>query len=175
MEQTGTESKASFSPCPFQNCPRLSPEERHYLQLTGDCEVSQTKGSGSGIDNPISTQFGLNSDEPTWIKYQNSGFLMWFYARLESVAEEKSRYTINTKSFNYLKSIGRLIFTENRCLTSILQKHANDSHVAKSFWIVYYSVLCCSRNKEKGFRVRSGKYYICQLASMANVPAQPRN
>lgn len=175
MEQAGTESKASFSPCPFSELPRLSPEERHYLQLTGDSEISQTKRSGSGIDNPISTQFGLNSDESTWIEYQNSGFLMWFYVSLESVAEKKSRYAINLKSFNYLKSIGRLIFTENRHLTYILQRYANDSHVAKSFWIVYYSVLNCSRNKGKGFRVRSGKYYICQFASTANVPAQPRN
>ena len=46
---------------------------------------------------------------------------------------EKSIYTINLKSFNYLKSIGRLIFTENRHLTPITQRQANDSHVAKSF------------------------------------------
>lgn len=81
---------------------------------------------------------------------QTQIFLMWFYACLDSEAAEKSIYTINLKSFNYLKSIGRLIFTENRHLTPILQRQANDSHVAKSFWIVYYSVLSCSRNKEKG-------------------------
>lgn len=54
-------------------------------------------------------------------EHQNSGFLIGFYARLESVAEEKHISTINLKSFNYLKSIGRLTFTENRHLTPILQ------------------------------------------------------
>lgn len=81
------------------------------------------------------------------LEYWNSGFLMWFYACFKSVAEEKSIYTINLKSFNYLKSIGRFIFTENRHLTLILQRHANDSQVAKSFWIAYYSILRCWRSK----------------------------
>lgn len=81
------------------------------------------------------------------LEYRNSGFLMWFYACFKWVAEEKSIYTINLKSFNYLKSTGRLIFTENRHLTLILQRHANDSQVAKSFWIAYYSILRCWRSK----------------------------
>lgn len=81
------------------------------------------------------------------LEYWNSGFPMWFYACLESVADEKSIYTINLKSFNYLKSIGRLLFTEYRHLTLISQRHANDSQVAKSFWMAYYSILRCWRSK----------------------------
>ena len=45
--------------------PRITSEERHYLQLHWKREASQTNSPKSGIDNPASTYFGFNSDEPT--------------------------------------------------------------------------------------------------------------
>lgn len=106
----------------------------------------------SRTDNPISPYFEFNADEPTQISKLRSSDVI-FVPCLESVAEEKSICTINLKSFNYLKSIGRLIFTENKHLTLLLQRHANDSQVAKPFWIAYYSVLRCWRSTGKGLRV----------------------
>lgn len=146
MRHTGIKSKAPFSPCRFQNWSTEPYEERHHHQLYWTLGASQTKGSISRNDNPISTYFGFNSDEPTQISKLRFSEVILCLLRISGWGGTYIHNKFKNHSI-ILSQLGGLYLLR----IGIWLSYYKDSQVAKSFWIAHYSALRCWRARGKAW------------------------